>query len=444
MTKKMASLTWMLLLYFSVFGQNEPKSDNTIMELNAKLEALTKLYNSLKIQLDLTQTTFENSSTSVNSKVENVSKELDSKYSDLTSRADNVEQKLKITDIEKEEFQKQNITRNKEILENFHHYIKFYGDKYSQLDEKLTSEELAVEFRKIINPQSGSLGFKLSDKLQVALSKNYKDLIDKVMKDGSKKNETQSKVSNILSTVTSVLDNPIVNDVTGIIPFASTIKSIIGTTSGLVLSALDPKEIKNEYKNTLLTEIKNSQTQILNELNQIISFYDHMAKLDNEYLMRLQNIRTDVGILGIELREFCFGLETPLRKMDPAFTLDTNLTTREITIQISNKIEALKANSAVNKTHLVTISNMAFEMKVRSRDLYNSYREIQELKIIANNKFVEDFNRIVKENSITTSPDIITKKLSDKNIELIDKMKTNHKIDKTEFEKHLNKIYELN
>lgn len=83
-------------------------------------------------------------------------------------------------------------------------------------------------------------------------------------------------------------------------------------------------------------------------------------------------------------------------------------------------------------------------MKVRSRDLYNRYREIQELKIIANNKFVEDFNRIVKENNITVSPDIITKQLSDKNTELIDKMTTNHKIDKTEFEKHLNRIYELN
>src|SRR5690606_41754647 len=60
----------------------------------------------------------------------------------------------------------------------------------------------------------------------------------------------------------------------------------------------------------IFTEIKNSQNQILSELNQIISFYDHMAKLDNEYLMRLQNIRTDVGILGIELREYCFGLRS--------------------------------------------------------------------------------------------------------------------------------------
>ncbi|WP_157831427.1 hypothetical protein [Confluentibacter flavum] len=444
MTKKLILLAFAVLIYFPVVGQNEQKNDAAISELNAQLEALTKLYNSLKIQLDLTQANFEKSTASVNSKVENVNKEIDSKYSDLTSRADNVEQKLKITDKEKEEFLKQNIIKNKEILDNFHHYIKFYGDKYSQLDEKLTSEELAVEFRKIINPQSGSLGFKLSDKLQVALSKNYKDLIDKVMKDGNKKNETQSKVSNILNTVTSVLDNPIVNDVTGILPFASTIKSIIGTTSGLVLSALDPKDIKNEYKNTLVAEIKNSQSQILNELNQIISFYDHMAKLDNEYLMRLQNIRTDVGILGIELREFCLGLETPLKKIDPAFTIDNNLTTREITIQISNKIDSIKENSALNKSHLTTISNMTFEMKVRSRDLYNRYREIQELKIIANNKFVEDFNRIIKENSITTSPDAITKKLSDKNTELIDKMKTNHKIDKSEFEIHLNKIYELN
>src|SRR5690606_6738203 len=159
----------------------------------------------------------ENTTTSVNSKLESVNLELGSKFNDLTSRTDNVEQKLKITDREKEEFQRQNVTRNKEILESFQLYIKFYGDKYSQLDEKLTSEEFAVELRKIINPQSGSLGFKLSDKLQESLSKNYKNLIDKVMKDGSKKNETQSKVGNILSTVTSVLDNPIVNDVTGII-----------------------------------------------------------------------------------------------------------------------------------------------------------------------------------------------------------------------------------
>ncbi|WP_100612495.1 hypothetical protein [Confluentibacter lentus] len=444
MTKKLILVSFTLLLCFIALGQSEPHGDVAIDELNAKLEELTKLYNNLKLQADLTQSNFEKSTTSVNSKVENVSRELDIKYSDLTSRADNVEQKLKITDIEKEEFQKLNIARNKEILENFHHYIKFYGDKYSQLDEKLTSEELAVEFRKIINPQSGSLGFKLSDKLQVALSKNYKDLIDKVMKDGPKKNETQSKISNILSTVTSVLDNPIVNDVTGIVPFASTVKSIIGTTSGLVFSAVEQKEVKNDYKNTLLTEIKNSQTQILNELNQIIVFYDYMAKLDNEYLMRLQNIRTDVGILGIELREFCLGLETPLKKMDPKFTIDNNLTTREITIQISNKIDSFKGNAELNKSHLSTISNMAFEMKVRSRDLYNRYREIQELKIIANNKFVEDFNRIVKENNITTSPDIITKKLSDKNMELIDKMKTNHKIDKAEFEKQLNNMYELN
>lgn len=444
MTKKLISLICILIVYFPVIGQNEPANNSAIIELNTKLEELIKLYNTLKNQLDLTQTNVENTTTSVNSKLESVNLELGSKFNDLTSRTDNVEQKLKITDREKEEFQRQNVTRNKEILESFQLYIKFYGDKYSQLDEKLTSEELAVELRKIINPQSGSLGFKLSDKLQESLSKNYKNLIDKVMKDGSKKNETQSKVGNILSTVTSVLDNPIVNDVTGIIPFASTIKSIIGTTSGLVFNIIDQKEVKNEYKNTLLTEIKNSQTNILNELSQIIAFYDHMAKLDNEYLMRLQNIRTDVEILGIELREFCFGLETPIKKLDPSFTINPNLNTREITILISNQIDSFKGNNQLNQTHLTTISNMAFEMKVRSRDLYNRYREIQELKIIANNKFVEDFNRIVKENNITVSPDIITKQLSDKNTELIDKMTTNHKIDKTEFEKHLNRIYELN
>lgn len=444
MTNKLISSILILLIYFPVIGQNELTNNNTIIELNTKLEELAKLYNTLKFQLDATQTNVENTTTSVNSKFENVSLELGSKFNDLISRTDNVEQRLKITDREKEEFQKQNVARNKEILENFHQYIKFYGDKYSQLDEKLTSEELAIELRKIINPQSGSLGFKLSDKLQEALSKNYKNLIDKMMKDGSKKTETQSKVANLLSTVTSVLDNPIVNDVTGIIPFASTIKSIIGTTSGLVFNTLDQKEIKNEYKNTLLAEIKNSQSQILNELNQIIAFYDHMAKLDNEYLMRLQNIRTDVEILGIELREFCLGLETPIKKLDPSFSINPNLNTREITILISNKIDSFRGNSQLNQLHLTTISNMAFEMKVRSRDLYNRYREIQELKIIANNKFVEDFNRIVKENNITTAPDIITKKLSDKNSELIEKMKTNHKIDKIEFEKHLNKIYELN
>lgn len=412
-------------------------------EFKEQLEELTKLYNVLKAQLELTQSNLEKGTTAVNNKVEIIGKEIDSKFNGLNNRTDNVEKRLKITDKEKEEFQLSSASKNQIIEDNFSQYIRFYGDKYSQLDEKLTSEELAIEFRKIINPQSGSLGFKLSDKLQSVLSTNYNSLLDKILKDGGKKSDTKVKITNMLSTVTAVLENPIVNDVASIIPYASTIKSIIGTTSGLVLSAIDQKEIKSEYKSSLLSEIKNSQNQILDELNQIISFYDHMAKLDNEYLMRLQNIRTDVGILGIELREFCFTLEPTLKKIDPTFSLDNNLSTREIAIQISNKIESLKSNTELNKNHLVIISNMSFDIKISSRYLYNNYRETQELKIIANDKFVGDFNKIIKQYNIATTPEAVTQKLTEKNMELITKMRTSHLIDKIEFEKYLNKIYEL-
>ncbi len=183
---------------------------------------------------------------------------------------------------------------------------------------------------------------------------------------------------------------------------------------------------------------------ILTTITPIITFYDQMAKLDNEYLMKLQNLRSDVGILGIELREFCLGLEQPLKKVDPTFSIDRNNSTREISIEFADRIESLQADSGLIKSHFTTVSNMAFEMKIRSRELFNHYREIQELKILTNNKVVSDFNKVIKENSITATPDVIIKKLSDKNKELIDKMKSSHKIDKIEFEKHLNKIYELN
>lgn len=445
MKKSVIILMFFQIFYISAFSQLSPHENNTIdkNELQFQLDELRKLFNVLSIQLEQTQTSIEKGKTDVNTKVENIDKEIEAKFNGINSRTDNIEGKLKITDKEKEEFQLLSVSRNQIIEDNFAHFIKFYSDKYNQLDEKLTSEELAIEFRKIINPQSGSLGFKLSDKLQNILSANYNLLADKILKDGSKKVETKLKITDMLTVITSVLENPIVNDVTSIIPFASTIKSIVGTTSGLVYSNIDQKELKNEYRSTLMLEIKNSQDQIFNELSQIIAFYDHMAKLDNEYLMRLQNIRTDVGILGIELREFCLSLEPTLKKIDPSFSVNSSLSTREIAIHISNKIENLKNSTELNNKHLTIISNMTFEMKISSRELYNRYRETQELKIIANDKFVSDFNKIIREYSIAKSPDVVALKLSEKNKELIAKMKTNHSIDKSEFEKYLNKIYEL-
>lgn len=64
MTKKLISLICILIVYFPVIGQNEPANNSAIIELNTKLEELIKLYNTLKNQLDLTQTNVENTTTS--------------------------------------------------------------------------------------------------------------------------------------------------------------------------------------------------------------------------------------------------------------------------------------------------------------------------------------------------------------------------------------------
>lgn len=179
-------------------------------------------------------------------------------------------------------------------------------------------------------------------------------------------------------------------------------------------------------------------------MNEIIIFYDKMAKLYNDYQIALQAIRTDVDILGIELLEFCKSLETPLQKIDASFVIDQTKSPREIAIQLSDKFESLKDNKSKIKDNLSIMTSVSIEIKTRSRTLYNRYREIQESKIYANNYFVGKFQKVVGESNINDITEDVVQKLADKNNELIEKMNNNHVIDKGEFEKWLVKIMELN
>ncbi len=420
-------------------------TEKQIKELKKDIKELNKLYTSLQSSIENTKGETNSGIQSVNTKFEEFLERAHSSYSKLDNRTESIEKNLQISDSEKRKNFALSIVRNQDIQENFYQYIKFYGDKYSQLDEKVTSEELALELRRIINPQSGSMGFKLSDTLQHVLTSNYKALVDEVMiNSDSKKAEMKDKIDGASKVVTSIMDNQLMTDVVGIIPYGSNIKSLIGTLSGLVINLFDKKNIKKEYQDQLVQKTIACQNSVFKDLKPIILFYDNMAKLDNDYQITLQTIRNDVDILGIELKEFCFALETPIKKVNPAFSLNKNNNIREITIQLSEEFERIKNDEKSNRDHLFVMTNMSLEIKNRSRDLYNRYREIQESKINANNKFVDKFEQVVKISNIASNTDALVLKLSQKNKTLIEKMNVNHAIDKLEFEKKLEKISELN
>lgn len=449
--REIYNLIILLFISTTVFGQenqneNENISDSLkIVKLQKEIVQINKLYKSLNGAAENIQNQTSQGFQSINDKLDMFSTEIESKYSTIKSRTDKIEEKAEISDDEREEYLSQSIDKIHTVIDNFYQYIKFYGDKYSQLDEKVTSEELSLEMRKIINPQSGSLGFKLSDKLYKSMSVNFNSLVDEIIVDKSKrKKSTKARIDNTLQVATSILDNKVVSNMIGMIPYGSNIKNIVSTASGLLLNIFDSKNIKPEFRNKLIDKVKKSQVDILDHMNEIIIFYDKMAKLYNDYQIALQAIRTDVDILGIELLEFCKSLETPLQKIDASFVIDQTKSPREIAIQLSDKFESLKDNKSKIKDNLSIMTSVSIEIKTRSRTLYNKYREIQESKIYANNYFVGKFQKVVGESNINDITEDVVQKLADKNNELIEKMNNNHVIDKGEFEKWLVKIMELN
>lgn len=439
---------YFLLAQISFAQTSENDSDHYIdpnAELTQKIEELNKLYNILKNQVDQSNSQLDNQVQDINSRLAQFSENINTSYSKIDNRTGSIEGKLKISETEKRKNFTTSVERNIEVQENFSQYIKFYGDKYSQLDEKVTSEELALELRKIVNPQSGSLGFKLSDTLNNVLSKNLMTLVDQIIVDKkATKEAVKEKVNNTVSVMTSILDNKTVTDIVGIIPYGTNIKNMIGTVSGLVVNLFDKKSVKKEFQENFTTKISEYQNNVISDLRPILSFYDNIAKLDNDYQITLQTIRNDVDILGIELKEFCMAMEVPLQKVSPSLSINKNDKLREITIEIADIFENLKNDKDLNKKNLGILTNISLEIKNRSRDLFNRYREIQENKINANNEFVNEFKKVVEDSKITLNTNYVTKKLNDKNMELLEKMESNHAIDKTEFEKYLNKISELN
>lgn len=451
MKKVVFSIIVLILSFSGTYSQvnkisEQRKKDSiAIVNLQNQINQINDLYKTLKTSIDNTKNQTDQGFQSINKKFEKFSESIETNYGKIDSRTEKIETNLKISDKEKNEFIAKSIDRNQVVQENFYQYIKFYGDKYSQLDEKVTSEELSLELRRIINPQSGSLGFKLSDRLYKVMKKNFYSMTDEiVVNSNKKKNDIKSKIDNTLQAVTSILDNEIVNDVVGIIPYGTNIKNIIGTVSGLMVNLFDSKLIKSEFQNKFLHKIKKNQETILSDMNEIIAFYDKMAKIDNEYQITLQTIRNDVDILGIELREFCISMETPLKKIDPSFSIDKTKSIREITIQLSNKFELMEKDKKLIGNNLSIMTNMSSEIKSRSRILYNRYREIQESKINANNEFVKQFRDVIEKSKISANSNDLVEQLTKKNQELIDKMNKNHAIDKKEFEKWLVKISELN
>lgn len=446
---KKCNLLFLIIISVSSLSYGQQSMENSteqqLKELKKDIKELNELYMSLQSSIESTKGETNSGIQSVNTKFEAFLERAHTSYSKIDNRTESIEKSLHISDSERKKNFALSIDRNQDIQENFSQYIKFYGDKYSQLDEKVTSEELALELRRIINPQSGSLGFKLSDTLQHVLTSNYKALVDEIMiNSDSKKNDMKDKIDGASKVVTSIMDNQLMNDVVGMIPYGSNIKNLVGTLSGLVINLFDKKHIKKEYQDQLVQKIIACQNNVFKDLKPIILFYDNMAKLDNEYQITLQTIRNDVDILGIELKEFSFALEAPIKKVDPVFSLNKNNNIREITIQLAEEFEKLKNDEKTNRDHLFIMTNMSLEIKNRSRDLYNRYREIQESKINANNKFVDKFEQVVKMSNIASNTDALVLKLSQKNKTLIEKMNVNHAIDKLEFEKKLEKISELN
>ena len=137
----------------------------------------------------------------------------------------------------KEEDEKKRLQQYKNILDAFSDFSRFYGDKYSVMTRIVAQDALSVQMRNIVNPQSGALGFKLEDKVMEVMSKRFDALItDNV--DPNQQKDVKEQIKNSLQMVNVILKNDIADNIIGMIPYGSNVKSAICLVSSFALNIL--------------------------------------------------------------------------------------------------------------------------------------------------------------------------------------------------------------
>ena len=348
--------------------------------------------------------------------------------------------------------------RNRIIIkEGFAPFIRKFGEDISDMRESIITEELSISMRKTINPQSGALGVKLSDMMDTILMKNFKALIDQNVKD-SKKEQTTKKVNNIIASVNSTLDDPLVENLTEIIPFASSIKGIVGTISGLASNIFDRKNLKPEREDNVIPDIKKVQKNVFEELKGYFQFYDKMANLDLEYRISLDALKSDLRKLEEEVQEFSFSFDKSIKGIDEnAYkTLKwenektgdkkEDLNIRNITSSLSNVLESMTRESKTGQmqNHAKDYSNLSASIRRRTSSFFDDLKAIKGYRLTVNNEFQRKFLEVVEKANIKDfsedKKEGIKSSIQAEITKLNNEIQNGYKEDKKEYRKYLDRI----
>ncbi len=363
------------------------------------------------------------------------------KYSeDLTKN----NQALETYKTAREEDEKKRLQQYKNVLEAFANFSRFYGDKYSVMTRIVAQDALSAQMRTIVNPQSGALGFKLEDKVMEVMTKRFEALITDNVDPGQQK-DVKEQIKNSLQTVNVILKNDVADNIIGMIPYGSNVKSAICLVSSFALNILSSDKIKFKKNNgsaLVPSKIQEVQTSIIADLSDYIAFYNRIARVDYDYQIKLKALNNDLYGLDTKVKEFALLMQQPLMSYRTDMLIDTSKSVIEITNDLGKAFDAIRRNETWMKDHLSELQMMSVLIQANARSLHSQYRTIQDIHGKTNNDMINDFQSAISESpKIAQNASNALKSIKDVRTKITNETKSAYKVEAETFQRHLQEIY---
>ena len=375
------------------------------------------------------------------SKFQSTQENYNKKYSeDLTKN----NQALENYKAAREEDEKKRLQQYKNILDAFADFSRFYGDKYSVMTRIVAQDALSAQMRTIVNPQSGALGFKLEDKVMEVMTKRFEALITDNVDPGQQK-DVKEQIKNSLQTVNVILKNDVADNIIGMIPYGSNVKSAICLVSSFALNILSSDKIKFKKNNgaaLVPSKIQEVQTSIIADLSDYIAFYNRIAKVDYDYQIKLKALNNDLYGLDTKVKEFALLMQQPLMSYRTDMLIDTSKSVIEITHDLGKAFDAIGRNETWMKDHLAELQMMSVLIQANARSLHSQYRTIQDIHGKTNNDMINDFQNAISESpKIAQNANNALKSIKDVRTKITNETKSAQKVEAENFQKYLQEIY---
>lgn len=344
----------------------------------------------------------------------------------------------------REEDEKKRLLQYKAILEAFADFARFYGDKYSVMTRTVAQDALSVQMRNIVNPQSGALGFKLEDKVMEVMTKRFESLVTENV-DPNQQKDVKEQIKNSLQTVNVILKNDIADNIIGMIPYGSNVKSAICLVSSFALNILSSDKIKFKKNNgaaLVPSKIQETQTGIMNDLSEYITFYNRIARVDYDYQIKLKALSNDLYGLDTKVKEFALLMQQPLMSYRTDMVIDTAKSVIEITNDLGKAFDAILKNETWMKDHITELQVMCVQIQANARPLHSQYRTIQDIYTKTNNNMINEFQNAISETpKIAQNANNAMKSIKEVRAKIANETKAAQKIEAETFQKYLQDIY---